>query len=337
MSIRRHASARYDVVGIGNAIVDVLVRAEESFLADHGLTKGAMTLIDAGQAERLYAAMGPARECSGGSAANTIAALASIGAPCAFVGKVRDDQLGQVFAHDIRALGVGFDTALAPRGAPTARCLIFVTPDAQRTMQTYLGASVGLGAEDIDPRRIAEAKITYLEGYLWDPPAAKEAFRKAARAAADAGRLVALSLSDPFCVERHRAEFRELVEGHVDLLFANEEEIKSLYQVATFDAALQKVRGHCQVAALTRSAKGAVIVAGAEVHVIDAEPLVQVVDTTGAGDAFAAGFLYGFTHDFDLARSGLAGALAAAEAIGHVGARPEKPLKRLIADRLGTI
>ncbi|MCC7015623.1 MAG: adenosine kinase [Rhodospirillales bacterium] len=336
MPHRRHAPARYDVAGIGNAIVDVLARADDSFLAGHGLAKGAMTLIDAATAERLYAAMGPGRECSGGSAANTIAALASIGGRCAFVGKVRDDQLGQVFAHDIRALGVAFDTAPAPRGAPTARCLIFVTPDAQRTMQTYLGASVGLAPEDIEPRLIADAKITYLEGYLWDPPAAKEAFRKAAKAANDARRLVALTLSDPFCVARHRAEFQDLVERHVDLLFANEEEIKSLYQAATFDEALQKVRGHCQVAALTRSAKGAVIVAGDEVHVIDAAP-ARVVDTTGAGDAFAAGFLYGFTHGFDLARAARAGAIAAAEVIGHVGARPEVPLKTLIADRLGAI
>lgn len=333
----RFADARYDVVGIGNAIVDVLARAEDSFLAAQGLAKGAMTLIDAAAAERLYAAMGPGREISGGSAANTIAALASIGARCAFIGKVRDDQLGQVFTHDIRALGVAFETAPAGSGAPTARCLIFVTPDAQRTMQTFLGASVGLTPGDIDPRQVADAKIVYLEGYLWDPPAAKEAFRKAANAAGDAHRLVALSLSDPFCVERHRAEFRDLVERHVDILFANEEEIKSLYQAATFDEALQKVRGHCQVAALTRSAKGAVVVAGEEVHVIDAEPIARVVDTTGAGDAFAAGFLYGFTHGFDLSRAARAGAIAAAEVIGHVGARPEAPLKALIADRLGAI
>ena len=331
------ATARFDVLGIGNAILDVLALANDSFLAEHGLTKGAMTLIDAGQAERLYAAMGPARECSGGSAANTIAALATIGAAGAFIGKVRDDQLGKIFAHDIQALGVAFATQPAPRGAPTARCLIFVTPDAQRTMQTYLGASVGLSPEDIEPKLIAQAKITYLEGYLWDPPAAKAAFRKAARAANDAGRRVALSLSDPFCVDRHRADFRDLVERHVDILFANEEEIKSLYQVATFDQALQKVRGHCRVAALTRSAKGAVIVAGEEIHVVDAEPIAKVADTTGAGDAFAAGFLYGFTHGFDLARAAKAGAIAAAEVIGHVGARPEAPLKTLIADRLGAI
>ena len=334
MPHRRAAPARFDVVGIGNAILDVLAHADDAFLDRHKLAKGAMTLIDAAAAETLYAAMGPGLECSGGSAANTIAALASLGGAGAFVGKVRDDQLGQVFAHDIRALGVAYDTAPATKGAPTARCLIFVTPDAQRTMQTYLGASVGLGPDDIDPKRIAEAKVTYLEGYLWDPPAAKDAFRKAAKAANDARRLVALSLSDPFCVDRHRADFIDLVERHVDLLFANEEEIKSLYQVSTFDEALQKVRGHCQVAALTRSARGAVVIAGDEVHVIDARPAVKVVDTTGAGDAFAAGFLYGFTHGFDLARAARAGAVAAAEVISHVGARPEIPLKDLIAAHL---
>ena len=337
MPHRRAAPARFDVVGIGNAILDVLAHAADAFLARHALAKGAMTLIDAAQAEALYAAMGPGLECSGGSAANTIAALASLGGAGAFVGKVRDDQLGQVFAHDIRALGVAYDTAPATKGAPTARCLIFVTPDAQRTMQTYLGASVGLGPDDVDPKRIAEAKVAYLEGYLWDPPAAKAAFRKAAHAANDARRLVALSLSDPFCVDRHRADFLDLVERHVDLLFANEEEIKSLYQVSTFDQALQKVRGHCQVAALTRSARGAVVVSGDEVHVIDAEPIPKVVDTTGAGDAFAAGFLYGFTHGFDLARAGAAGAIAAAEVIAHVGARPEASLKDLIAARLGPV
>lgn len=334
MPHRRHAPARFDVVGIGNAIVDVLAHADDAFLAQHALAKGAMTLIDAATAEKLYAAMGPGLECSGGSAANTIAGLASAGGAAAFIGKVRDDQLGQVFAHDIRAAGVAFQTAPAPRGAPTARCLIFVTPDAQRTMQTYLGASVGLGPDDIDPKMIAESKVVYLEGYLWDPPAAKDAFRRAAKAANDARRLVALSLSDAFCVDRHRADFLNLVERHVDLLFANEEEIKSLYQVDSFDAALQKVRGHCRVAALTRSARGAVIVAGDEVHVIDARPVPKVADTTGAGDAFAAGFLFGFTHGFDLARAAKAGAVAAAEVIAHVGARPEVSFKELFAAHL---
>jgi sugar/nucleoside kinase (ribokinase family) len=324
------ADIRFDVVGIGNAIVDVLAHADDRFLADHGLNKGAMTLIDTKAAERLYDAMGPGLECSGGSAANTIAALASLGGRGAFIGKVKDDQLGRVFRHDIRALGVAFETPLAHKGAPTARCLILVTPDAQRTMQTYLGACTGLGPDDIDVETIAAAKIAYLEGYLWDPPAAKQAFLKAATAAHAAGREVALSLSDPFCVDRHRAEFIDLVERHVDVLFANEHEIMSLYQVGTFDEALQLARGHCRVAALTRSAKGAVVVSGDEVHVIDAEPVARVVDTTGAGDAFAAGFLYGLTHDMGLARAARIGAIAAAEVIGHVGARPAVPLKELV-------
>ncbi len=324
----------FDVVGIGNAIVDVLARADERFLARHGLIKGAMTLVDAKTAGDLYDAMGPGIECSGGSAANTIAALASLGGAGAFIGKVRDDILGEVFAHDIRALGVAFDTPPATEGLPTARCLILVTSDAQRTMQTFLGACTGLGPGDIDPETVAASKITYLEGYLWDPPEAKKAFVKAATIAHEKSRLVSLSLSDPFCVDRHREEFRDLVENHVDVLFANEEEIKSLYKVSTFDAALQHVRPHCKIAALTRSAKGAVIVSGAEIHVVDAEPDVQVIDTTGAGDAFAAGFLFGLTRNDDLARCARLGSIAAAEAISHVGARPATSLAKLLEQRL---
>lgn len=325
----------FDVVGIGNAIVDVLARADERFLARHGLIKGAMTLVDAKTAGDLYDAMGSGIECSGGSAANTIAALASLGGAGAFIGKVRDDTLGEVFAHDIRALGVAFDTPPATEGLPTARCLILVTSDAQRTMQTFLGACTGLGPDDIDPETVAASKVTYLEGYLWDPPEAKKAFVKAATIAHEKGRLVSLSLSDPFCVDRHRDEFRDLVENHVDILFANEEEIKSLYKVSTFDAALQHVRPHCKIAALTRSAKGAVIVSGAEIHVVDAEPDVQVIDTTGAGDAFAAGFLFGLTRNDDLARCARLGSIAAAEAISHVGARPATSLAKLLEQRLG--
>lgn len=325
----------FDVVGIGNAIVDVLARADERFLARHGLIKGAMTLVDAKTAGDLYDAMGAGIECSGGSAANTVAALASLGGAGAFIGKVRDDTLGEVFAHDIRALGVAFDTPPATEGLPTARCLILVTSDAQRTMQTFLGACTSLGPDDIDPQTVAASKVTYLEGYLWDPPEAKKAFVKAATIAHEKGRLVSLSLSDPFCVDRHRDEFRDLVENHVDVLFANEEEIKSLYKVSTFDAALQHVRPHCKIAALTRSAKGAVIVSGAEIHVVDAEPDVQVIDTTGAGDAFAAGFLFGLTRDDDLARCARLGSIAAAEAISHVGARPATSLAKLLEQRLG--
>jgi sugar/nucleoside kinase (ribokinase family) len=326
--------ALYDVVGIGNAIVDVLAHAEDDFLARHALAKGTMTLIDAATADRLYAAMGPGIECSGGSAANTIAALASLGGRGAFVGKVRDDQLGEVFRHDVRSLGVAFDTPPAADGAPTARCLILVTPDAQRTMHTFLGACVHLGPEDIDPETIAGARVTYLEGYLWDPPRAKEAFVLAATLARRAGRQVALSLSDPFCVERHRADFRTLVAGHVDILFANEHEIVSLFEVDTFDAALQAVRGQCRIAALTRSGKGSVVVADGEVHVLDAEPVERVVDTTGAGDAYAAGFLHGLTGGRDLAACARLGGIAAAEVISHFGARPETPLAEVARARM---
>jgi sugar/nucleoside kinase (ribokinase family) len=327
--------SRYDVLGIGNAIVDVLAHADEQFLKDNGLAKGAMTLIDADAADVLYGAMGSGIECSGGSAANTVAGLASLGGRAAFIGKVRDDQLGAVFRHDIRAVGVDFDSRLAADGVSTARCLIFVTPDAQRTMQTFLGACVDLGPDDIDEAVVAAADITYLEGYLWDPPAAKEAFIKASRAAAAAGRRVSLSLSDPFCVGRHRDSFVDLVDNHVDILFANEEEIISLYQAQDFDSALQRVRDHCAIAALTRGEKGSVIVAGDEVHVIDAEPIDQLVDTTGAGDAYAAGFLFGLTQGHDLARCGHLGGAAAAEVIGHMGARPDAPLKDLLAAHLG--
>ena len=323
-------AARYDVIGIGNAIVDVVAHADDAFVATHGLAKGVMTLIDADTAKVLYDAMAPAVECSGGSAANTIAGLASLGVRAAFIGKVRGDQLGAIFRHDIRALGVAFETAPATGGAPTARCLIFVTKDAQRTMQTYLGASVELGPGDIDEEWVAAARMTYLEGYLWDRRSAKQAFVKAATVARQAGRAVALSLSDPFCVDRHRGDFRDLVNDHIDILFANEEEIKSLYQVDTFDAAMQRVRGHCRIAALTRGAMGSVVISGDEVHVVDAGPVERVVDTTGAGDAYAAGFLFGVAHDFDLARSARLGGIVAAEAIGHFGARAEVALDELV-------
>jgi sugar/nucleoside kinase (ribokinase family) len=324
------AEPELDVVGIGNAIVDVLCHAEDSFLDEHGLTKGAMTLIDPDQAHRLYDTMGPAIEMSGGSAANTIAGLASFGAACAFVGKVRDDQLGEVFAHDIRSLGVRFDTPPASDGASTARCLILVTPDAQRTMNTYLGACVELGPGDVDPALITSARVTYLEGYLWDPPRAKDAFRKAVDLAHGAGRKVALTLSDSFCVERYRDEFRALVAGGVDIVFANEAELTSLYQVGDFDTGLQEIRDTCEVAVLTRSEKGSVIVSGEEVHVVDAAAVAQVTDTTGAGDLYAAGFLYGYTHGKGLAECGRLGSAAAAEVISHVGARPDLPLHTLI-------
>ncbi|MSO69673.1 MAG: adenosine kinase [Alphaproteobacteria bacterium] len=319
-----------DVVGIGNAIVDVIANADDAFLARQGLDKGAMRLIDQPTAERLYGEMGPGLECSGGSAANSMVALASLGARSAYIGKVKDDELGRIFAHDIRASGVMFESRFAAHGAATARCLILVTPDAQRTMNTFLGASTDFGPGDLDAGLVGKASVTYLEGYLWDKPAAKDAFRQALQHAHKQGRKVALSLSDAFCVDRHRAEFRALVEHDIDILFANEAEIRSLYQVDDFDRALQHVRGHCEVAALTRSEKGSVVVRGEEIHVVDAAPVKRVVDTTGAGDFYAAGFLYGLTHKFDLARCARLGALAAAKVIGHFGARPETALKPLV-------
>ena len=326
---------KFDVTGIGNAIVDVLAHADDGFLQAEGLTKGAMNLIDAEEAKSLYAKNGAVIECSGGSAANTIAGLASLGGAGAFVGKVHDDQLGGVFRHDIRALGVTFNSAPATDGAPTATSMILVTPDAERTMMTFLGACVDLDAGDVDEDLIKASKITYLEGYLWDRPGAKEAFLKACDVAHQAGRKVSLSLSDPFCVDRHRDEFRDLAEHHVDILFANEEEIISLYQAADFDAALDHVRGHCEIAALTRSEKGSVIVSGDDVHGVEAEPVAQLVDTTGAGDAYAAGFLHGLTVGQDLGLCGRMGSICSAEVISHLGARPEVSLKDLVEEKLG--
>lgn len=323
--------SKYDVLGIGNAIVDVLSRADENFLIRHDMVKGSMRLIDEGDAQQIYDAMGPGIEISGGSAANTIAGLASFGARTAFIGKVRDDELGRVFAHDIRTLGTAFDTPPALDGLATARCLILVTPDGQRTMNTFLGASTRLGPEDIDEDLVASARITYLEGYLWDRPEAKQAFVKAAQAARAAGRQVALSLSDTFCVDRHRESFLALVRDDVDILFANDAEIRALYEVKAFDEALQAVRQDCRLGVLTRSEHGCVVVQGDEVHVVDAVNVDRVVDTTGAGDLFAAGFLFGLTREQPLRACGELGALAAAEVISHMGARPETDLKKLAA------
>jgi len=321
--------ADLDVVGVGNALVDVLSQAADAFLVAQGLSKGAMQLVDEAHARELYAAMGPAVEMSGGSAANTIVGVASFGGRAHYVGKVRDDQLGEVFRHDLRAVGVGYGTPPATSGPATGRCLIVVTPDAQRTLTTYLGASSQLGPADIDRDLIERAGILYLEGYLFDPPAAQQAFHVAAGIAHGAGRKVALTLSDPFCVGRHRDAFRELVERHVDILFANEAEIRALYEASDFDAALQQVRRRCAVAALTRSEHGSVIVAGDEVHVVAAHPVKAVVDTTGAGDLYAAGFLIGLSRGVDLGTCGRLGSLAAAEVISHVGARPQTPLAGL--------
>ena len=324
--------ASIDVVGIGNAIVDVIAHADDGFLAREALVKGAMTLIDAERADALYRMMGPAIEASGGSAGNTMAGIASLGGAGAYIGKVRDDFLGQVFRHDITAIGVRFETPAAIDGPGTARCLILVTPDGQRTMNTYLGACAELGPADIDPEIIAAARITYLEGYLFDPPQAQDAFRKAAAVAHAAGRRVALSLSDPFCVGRHRAAFRDLVGGHIDILFANEAEICSLYETNDFAAAAAAVREHVSIAALTRSAAGSLLLGDGAEHRVAAAPVARVVDTTGAGDLYASGFLYGLTRGLPLPICGEIGSLCAAEIISHFGARPEVDLSQFLAD-----
>ena len=330
MHLADSSSDRHDVLGIGNAIVDILAYAEDDLVAELGLARGAMTLIDAERSEFLYRRLGPAREVSGGSCANTIAAVASLGGRGAYIGRVRDDQLGRVFAHDIRAAGVTFRSPPSSEGPATATSMIFVAPDGQRTMNTYLGACVELGPDDVDPDLVAGASITYLEGYLWDRPEAKAACRKAATVCHGAGRQLALTLSDSFCVDRWRAEFRELVEHEVDILFANESEITSLYEEPDFDRALQQVRHHVRFAALTRGAKGSVVVRGDELHVIDAAPPARVLDTTGAGDLYAAGFLHGLTNGLDLAACGRLGSVCAAEIIAQYGARAERPLQSLL-------
>ncbi|MCW5735441.1 MAG: adenosine kinase [Enhydrobacter sp.] len=323
-------SAAFDVLGIGNAIVDVITRADDAFLARHALTKGSMMLIDEARAETLYAAMGPGIEVSGGSCGNTMAGVASFGGKGAYIGKVKQDQLGSVFGHDLKSIGVSFDTPQATSGPSTARCLIMVTPDAQRTMNTYLGACTGLGPDDIDTGVVGAAQVTYVEGYLWDAPEAKKAVLKAFDAAHAAGRLVSITLSDSFCVGRYRDEFRALIRDKVDILFGNESEITSLYEVDTFEAALEATRKEAKIAALTRSEKGSVVIKGGETYAVPAAPVSRIVDTTGAGDLYASGFLFGFTRGKPLAECARLGGLAAAEIISHVGARPETPLKDLI-------
>jgi fructokinase len=323
-------SPALDVLGIGNAIVDVLARADDAFLGAQGMTKGAMNLIDADAAERIYAAMGPGVESSGGSAGNTCAVAAALGARVGYLGKVADDALGQVFGHDIRAAGVRFPSAPLVGGAPTARCLILVTPDAQRTMNTFLGACVHFGPEDVAEAEVASAAVTYMEGYLFDPPAAQRAFYKAAGIAHAAGRQVSLTLSDPFCVGRHRAAFRDLVKHQVDILFANEAELLSLYETTDLAAAVAAVRQEVAICAVTRSEKGSLVVAGAAAAEVAAAP-TTVVDTTGAGDAYAAGFLAAHAKGLALAECGRWGSVAAAEAISHFGARPQTDLKALVA------
>lgn len=319
-----------DILGIGNAIVDVLARAEDGFLAQHNMPKGGMALIGAEQAEAIYGVMGPGVESSGGSAGNTCAVAAALGAKVGFLGKVADDSLGQVFAHDIRAVGVQFPTAPLPAGtAPTARCLILVTPDGQRTMNTFLGACVHFSEADVDPAAVAAAKVTYLEGYLFDPPAAQNAFYAASRLAHQAGRKVAISLSDAFCVHRHRQAFRRFVREEADILFANESELLALYETESFEEAAKLVAGEVALAALTRSEQGSVIIAGEARHHVQAVP-TKVVDTTGAGDAYAAGFLAAWTRGLALPECGRWGSVAAAEVISHFGARPQADLKALV-------
>ena len=323
--------SRYDVLAIGNAIVDIIARCDDSFVASHRLDKGHMHLIDADRSEKLYADIGPAIETSGGSAGNTIAGVASLGGRGAFFGKVADDTLGKIFRHDIKSLGVSFESTPAI-GAPTATSIILVTPDGERTMNTFLGACVLLDEADVVPETVHAARITYMEGYLFDRPAAKRAFRLAAKLARAAGRQVALTLSDGFCVDRHRAEFLDLIRTSVDIVFANTAEITSLYQTPDFDAACAQIAKDAPLSAVTRGASGSVIIRGTERIAVPAEPIARVVDATGAGDLYAAGFLYGHARGAPLTVCGRLASIAAAEVISHIGPRPDRKLAGLIAE-----
>ncbi|MXO65589.1 adenosine kinase [Altericroceibacterium endophyticum] len=327
---------RYDVVAIGNAIVDVMSPCEDELIEELGLERGGMTLVDTDRARELYAAMGPAQEISGGSAANTLAGLSSLGAQCAFIGQVAQDQLGEVFAHDIRAVGIDFDTPSREGEPPTARCLIFVTPDGQRTMNTYLGATQFLPPETIDPELIAAGKVLFLEGYLWDPEEPRAAMRRAIEASKNAGREVAFTLSDPFVISRHGDDFRELIDqGLIDILFANHHELAALTGKDDFDDGLAELAKKVPTVVVTRSAEGAVAVKNGERAEVPAEPIAKVVDTTGAGDLFAAGFLKGHVKGDDLGTCLRMGAIAAAEIISHYGARSEQDLAALMTKKLG--
>lgn len=327
------STSRIDVLTIGNSIVDVLARTDDDFLVAEKLIKGSMRLIDADEAERLYSHMGPAIEMSGGCAGNTAAGVASFGGRAANIGKVADDHLGAIYRHDMRATGATFETEPLVGGAPTARSMILITPDGERTMNTFLGACQQLTPDDIDPDTVAGAAVTYLEGYLWDPPLAKEAFRRAAEIAHAAGREVSLTLSDSFCVDRFRDEFLDLIRtGTVDILFSNEHELHALYQTADFDTALAALRNDCKLAVVTLGENGSLVIRGDEPAVeIAAEPVNAVVDLTGAGDLYAAGFLHGYARGAELNQCGRLGSLAAAEVITHMGARPETPLKEIAA------
>jgi sugar/nucleoside kinase (ribokinase family) len=331
------ATETFDVVGIGNAIVDVIASADDDFLNQFGMTKGSMMLIDETQAEAIYEAMGPAMIVSGGSAANTIAGIASLGGKPAYIGKVRDDNLGHAFRHDILAAGAHFVTPAAENGATTARCLILVTPDSERTMNTFLGASVALSADDVDASLIESSAITYLEGYLYDQPAAQAAFHEAARIAHAAGRRVALSLSDSFCVRRHRAAFLELIERHVDVLFCNEGEVLELFETDRWENAVDRFRKAVDIVAITRGAAGSIAISKDELVEIDAADVVQVVDTTGAGDLYAAGFLFGLTRGASLQESGRLASIVAGEIVTHFGARPQASLDSLIPRDVSTL
>jgi sugar/nucleoside kinase (ribokinase family) len=321
--------ARFDVVGIGNAIVDILAQADDVFLSKHDAPKGTMIWVDENQSEAMYNDVGPAVEASGGSAANTMAGIASFGGKPAFIGKIKDDQLGKIFAHDIRAVGVHFESQALTEGLATARCIILVTPDAQRTMFTYLGASGSLHADDMDNDLITDSQILYIEGYQWDLPETKKAIISACETAANAGRKVALTLSDPFVVERHRNDLFDLVNQYVDIVFANELEITTLFRANSFDEAVEALDGRVDIAALTRGADGAVTVTKDTLVQTPSLPQGKIIDTTGAGDLYAAGFLYGYTHGEDLKTCATLGALAAGEVISHMGARPEISLKDL--------
>lgn len=321
------ASSDFDVLCIGNAIVDVIARVEEGFVTQHGLVKGSMNLIDEARAEQLYADMGQAIEVSGGSAGNTAAGIASLGGRTAYFGKVKDDQLGAIFRHDMRAQGVTFNTPPATIGPATARSFILVTPDSERTMNTYLGACVNFTTKDVDKDIVEASQVTYMEGYLWDRPEAKQAFKLAARIARGARRKTSITLSDSFCVERHQESFLDLIRNDIDLVFANETEIKALYRTQDFEGAMRAIAQDCPIAVLTRSEKGCIVVRGGEVHQLPAFPVDKLVDVTGAGDLFAAGFLLGFTRGKALPDAARLGALAAAEVISHIGARPEIHLR----------
>ncbi|MBK5265335.1 MAG: adenosine kinase [Alphaproteobacteria bacterium] len=328
--------ARLDIVAVGNAIVDVITQADDAFLASHALAKGGMQLIDAETAELLYSNMGAGLEISGGSAANTLAGMAALGMKCGFIGQVRDDQLGSVFAHDIRALGIHYMTPVRTEEPPTARCLIMVTPDAQRTMNTFLGASQFLPASALDPGLIASARMLYLEGYLWDPEEPRAAMKSAIDIARKAGREVAFTLSDNFCIDRHRDDFQALIHnGDIDVLFANEGEIQSLNQIADFEKAVAATAGKVRTLVVTRSEKGAIAIQDGVRYEVFAAPVEQVIDTTGAGDLFAAGFLSGYLSGRSVETSIAMGSIAAAEVISHYGARPEIDLQRLLAEKLG--